>query len=208
MPPPPCPDWSGEESLTQLPDVVRGMADVHRLIIKHAKTRIIDHGDIKTWHAKVFANVVPKSYYAGNFRSDESSRPCLQVDVAVPPNPGAPFSDVPRLMRELSDEIATFTKRTDSFIGSGVTETDKARAVLQLTAFVVGKFLKIHPFRNGNGRISRLLTNYFLHRYGYRLLYENPLPRPPTPYDVASAACMTGDPTLMYEYLLVALTKA
>jgi len=29
------------------------------------------------------------------------------------------------------------------------------------------KFVSIHPFMDGNGRITRLLMNYILNRYGY-----------------------------------------
>lgn len=38
---------------------------------------------------------------------------------------------------------------------------------LIITASVVYDFLSIHPFQDGNGRLSRLLTNLLLLRYGY-----------------------------------------
>ncbi|MFA5050356.1 MAG: Fic family protein [Candidatus Micrarchaeia archaeon] len=40
----------------------------------------------------------------------------------------------------------------------------------ELAALVHLKFVKIHPFRDGNGRISRLLMNFVLMKRGYPLL--------------------------------------
>ena len=40
----------------------------------------------------------------------------------------------------------------------------------ELAALAHLKFVKIHPFRDGNGRMSRLLMNFLLLRGGYPLL--------------------------------------
>jgi len=40
----------------------------------------------------------------------------------------------------------------------------------ELSALVHLKFVKIHPFRDGNGRVSRLLMNFVLLKNGYPLL--------------------------------------
>jgi len=41
---------------------------------------------------------------------------------------------------------------------------------IHLAALVHLKFVTIHPFGDGNGRISRLFMNYVLHKYGYPML--------------------------------------
>ncbi|MBI5046805.1 Fic family protein [Candidatus Micrarchaeota archaeon] len=40
----------------------------------------------------------------------------------------------------------------------------------ELAALVHLKFVKVHPFRDGNGRMSRLLMNFVLLKHGYPLL--------------------------------------
>ncbi|HWS17572.1 MAG TPA: hypothetical protein VN223_06135 [Candidatus Elarobacter sp.] len=69
------------ESTTNTPEreaeVLKGVDDVHAFIISRAKDYIINHGDIKTWHRKLFAKVVPVDYYAGHYRmADQQSDYC------------------------------------------------------------------------------------------------------------------------------------
>ena len=47
---------------------------------------------------------------------------------------------------------------------------------VELAALVHLKFVSIHPFGDGNGRISRLMMNFVLHKHGYPMLnisYKN-----------------------------------
>ena len=205
-----CPDWSGAESAEKLPHVVLGMFEFHRFVFRNAKVHIIDHGDIKTWHGRIFKKVVPLFYYAGNYRADDLTKPCLQMDVAVDGSPGAPFQRVPDLMRQFSSDLSSSVSKTSRYISSGsVSPTQRTRAVFMLVAFAVGRFLQIHPFRNGNGRMSRLLGNYLLHRFDYPLLHPHPYDHPVgREYDVAAEACMQGDFTLMFQFILTSIAAA
>ena len=50
---------------------------------------------------------------------------------------------------------------------------NRAKASLnpvELAALVHFKFVTIHPFSDGNGRVSRLMMNYVLNRHGHPML--------------------------------------
>jgi len=50
-------------------------------------------------------------------------------------------------------------------------EKNKAKThAVELAAFVHLKFVTIHPFGDGNGRISRLMMNFVLNKHGYPML--------------------------------------
>lgn len=65
----------------------------------------------------------------------------------------SPF-DTPRLMSELVDWVLA-------------REIDKALHPLLMVAVFIVVFLEIHPFQDGNGRLSRVLTTLLLLRAGY-----------------------------------------
>jgi Fic family protein len=46
-------------------------------------------------------------------------------------------------------------------------EKNKTLPVIELAALFHYRYIRIHPFEDGNGRIARLLTNYILLRHGY-----------------------------------------
>src|SRR6266849_5587355 len=123
----PCPIWQNEEDPSALKSVVDGLAAFQKFADKNSKSHILDFGDIKTWHGKIFRAVAPIAYYAGNFRSDDVWRPCLRQDVTVGGLPGAPFARVPELMKALSQEMHSATVRTDEYISKSPTPVDRAR---------------------------------------------------------------------------------
>ena len=67
--------------------------------------------------------------------------------------PAIPF-DTPRLMKEL---VVWFKEALES---------QSLHPLLAIAVFIV-VFLQIHPFQDGNGRLSRILTTLFLLRSGY-----------------------------------------
>ena len=83
---------------------------------------------------------------AGNYR---------KVDVRVGQYLCPRHEEIPKLMGQFFEWYETASKRMYAF---------------ELSALVHLKFVRIHPFRDGNGRIARLLMNLVLLQKGYPLL--------------------------------------
>jgi len=104
------------------------------------------------WHKKIFENT--KTDIAGNLR---------QHQVAIS---GSKF--MPPLAVEIYPLMNDFFKWYNK-------NKDKLNPI-ELSALVHLKVVTIHPFADGNGRITRLLMNFVLRKYKYPLLsihYEN-----------------------------------
>lgn len=204
-----CPPWVSPESDEQLTSVVRGLLGFQRFVSGAAARHVLVHGDLKEWHGKIFKDVAPLPYYAGHYRCVDPKFPCLAQSVYIGGYPGAPYEEVPRLMHEHSDQMQDAVRRTDKYISSNPTSINRLCATVQLASLYAGRFIQIHPFLNGNGRMSRLISNYVFGRYGYPAAYYESYPRPRTvgDYETSNAACMVGNFIPLYRYLLASLAR-
>ena len=98
------------------------------------------------WHHSLFGQT--KIDEAGIVRTNTKSMKKL------PDN----FIPGPKVLKKLREFFIWFNKYDDT------------KNVVQFAALACQKLESIHPFIDGNGRISRLLMNYVLHSHGYPLL--------------------------------------
>lgn len=100
---------------------------------------------VKKWYAMMFKNTV--EYIAGKIRDHKIIVTGSRV---VFPHP----EDVQKLLNEFFNWYRKEEKKLNP---------------VELAALVHLKFVSIHPFSDGNGRISRLLANYVLKKHDYPL---------------------------------------
>ena len=98
------------------------------------------------WHKKLFEATKPE--IAGRIRKHQVA---ISGSKFLPPSP----VEVYPLLRE-------FYKWYD--------KNKRKLHPVELAALAHLKFVTIHPFADGNGRISRLMMNFILHKHGYPLL--------------------------------------
>jgi Fic family protein len=135
---------------------VAGDAEVMDTIFEHSDAIPLTENHIKQLHRDLLVHSSKDERHRGAYKtlpshieaSDEDGK-SLGVVFAT----AAPF-DTPRLMSELV---------------SWVHQSEQNKAVhplLVISVFIV-VFLEIHPFQDGNGRLSRILTTLLLLRAGY-----------------------------------------
>lgn len=88
---------------------------------------------------------------------------------------------------EKGEQIGIIFKTTESYFTSkemqelvdraGVWFRGEDKHVLCIIAEFIVDFLSIHPFQDGNGRLSRILTNYLLLKHGYEFARFSSLER-------------------------------
>jgi|GEM_PF-554209 len=100
------------------------------------------------WHKDLFKET--KSDIAGKIRDH---RVRIGGTEYIPPPP--------QILRLLLKDFFTWYDRS---------KKDKKLQPVELAALVHFKLVSIHPFTDGNGRISRLMMNYVLHKFAYPML--------------------------------------
>ena len=135
---------------------VAGYAEVIELVFQSWESIHINENHIKQIHRGLLRYSKKDEYHRGKYK--KSSNEVAVFDskgkqIGVIFKTASPF-DTPRLMKEL---ILWFKETL---------ENQSIHPLLIIAVFTV-VFLQIHPFQDGNGRLSRILTTLFLLRSGY-----------------------------------------
>ena len=160
-----CPSWSSDGPDTREGSFRQSCASAYRAVQASALKHIAEASDGQEWHSIMFRSHVPLDYYAGHFRQIDASRPCLQVNVHVGgiagETPERVWQEVNKMFESLRRNLASLELSWPELLPD-----QRATRLAIILGTVVGRFIQIHPFVNGNGRTSRLLWAWGLLRFG------------------------------------------
>ena len=135
---------------------VAGYAEVMKMIFERWDAIDLTENHIKQLHRDLLKYSNKDQRHRGEYKTLANHVEALGPDgksLGVVFETATPF-DTPRLMRELVPWIRKSLRDKD------------IHPLLCIAAFIV-MFLAIHPFQDGNGRLSRILTTLLLLRAGY-----------------------------------------
>lgn len=199
-------DWDADG-----PQLEANLIEVGRLAAEHAQARrALLATDLKAWHRVVMRGLsIDDAPALGVRRRDLMGRfrgpPALaEIEVQVGGRWGVPSQHVTSECDSFLEVANALLRALDLRLPrvqlDGL-DPDAVLAVAEASAWMHAELVRIHPFVNGNGRMSRLLCNAVLVRY--RLAPVLRLrPRPGGGYASACAAAMRGDHSPMVEYVV------
>lgn len=135
---------------------VAGYAEVMDLIFGAADEITISENHIRQLHRDLLVHSEKDAWHRGNYKTALNSVAAFDEDgkqISIVFETASPF-DTPRLMSEL---VGWLTSER---------EARRLHPLLVIAVFTV-VFLEIHPFQDGNGRLSRILTTLLLLQAGY-----------------------------------------
>jgi len=135
---------------------VAGYAEVMELIFQSWSDIPFSENHIKQLHRDLLKYSEKDSRHRGDYKTSSNSVAAFDESgnqIGIVFETASPF-DTPRLMQE----VITWTNNE--------LETKKLHPLLVVAIFTV-VFLEIHPFQDGNGRLSRVLTTLLLLKAGY-----------------------------------------
>jgi len=132
---------------------VAGYADVMETVFQSWAEIPITENHIKQLHRDLLAHSQKDERHRGNYKTNSNSVAAFDEtgkQVGIVFETATPF-DTPKLMEELVE----WTREAFE---------DKTLHPLLVIAIFIVVFLEIHPFQDGNGRLSRVLTTLLLLR--------------------------------------------
>lgn len=135
---------------------VAGYAAAMELVFQSWADITLTENHIKQLHRDLLKFSIRDKHHRGKYKTGSNSIAAFDEDgrqIGIVFETATPF-DTPRLMEELV-----------AFVNQAI-DTRKMHPLLIIGVFVV-VFLEIHPFQDGNGRLSRILTTLLLLRAGY-----------------------------------------
>ena len=135
---------------------VAGYAETMELVFQSWEEITLTENHVKQLHRDLLRYSEKDAHHRGQYKTQPNSVVAFDEagnQVGVVFEPATPF-DTPLLMKEAVD----WTREA--------LEARQLHPLLVIALFVV-LFLEIHPFQDGNGRLSRILTTLLLLRAGY-----------------------------------------
>jgi len=145
---------------------VAGYAEATKLVFDSWHQIAFDDNHIKQLHGALLKFSQRDEHHRGEYKKTPNNVEAFDQhgrSVGVIFETATPF-DTPRLMQEL----VAWTKQE--------LKANKHHPLLVIAVFVV-RFLAIHPFQDGNGRLARVLTNLLLLHSGYTYMPYSSLER-------------------------------
>jgi Fic family protein len=135
---------------------VAGYAEAMDLVFRSWEDIAITENHIKQLHRDLLVHSEKDAWHRGNYKTSSNSVAAFDENgkqIGIVFETATPF-DTPRMMTEL--------------VGWLILEREQRRLhpLLVISVFTV-VFLEIHPFQDGNGRLSRILTTLLLLQAGY-----------------------------------------
>lgn len=111
---------------------------------------------IKHFHKELLKHVDKDTHHRGNYKTHDNH---VEMIDAAGKSIGTIFATTPvHLTAAEMSELVNWTKQAFE---------DKEYHPLLIVGNIIVEFLNIHPFQDGNGRLSRVLTNLLLLQQGY-----------------------------------------
>lgn len=145
---------------------VAGYAELMEMIFESFADIPLTENIIRQLHAVLLKYSDKDERHRGNYKKLPNNVEAFDADgrsVGILFETATPF-DTPRLMESL-------------LAWTNTALTERAHHFLLVVAVFVVRFLAIHPFQDGNGRLSRALTTLMLLRSGYRYVPYSSLER-------------------------------
>lgn len=145
-----------QEFATRDEQEVAGYAKAMELVFNHWQDIALTENHVKQLHRDLLTYSEKDVRHRGEYKKLSNNVVAFDADgkqIGAVFETATPF-DTPRLMAEL---LTWFNDRET---------TGRFHPLLAIAVFVV-VFLQIHPFQDGNGRLSRVLTTLLLLRSGY-----------------------------------------
>lgn len=145
---------------------VAGYAEVMELIFRSSQDIPITENHIRQLHRDLLNYSEKDERHRGNYKTAPNSVVALNAEghqIGIIFETATPF-DSPHLMTELINWL------------NETLEVNRLHSLLAISIFIV-TFLEIHPFQDGNGRLSRILTTLLLLRSGYAYVPYSSLER-------------------------------
>jgi len=135
---------------------VKGYFELLKNVFDSWQSIKLSEGTIKHFHQEILKYVEKDTFHRGQYKVTENK---VQMVDAKGNIIGTIFDTTPVYLTPIEmQELVEWTIKA--------IKEQKYHPLLIIANFVV-EFLKIHPFRDGNGRISRILTNLLMLQAGY-----------------------------------------